>query len=175
MGVVGLLCKKPSIGCGITDAGVEGNDIGPCFFRGGGAIGELKLEAGSAEKSLAFGVGGTGIGTGGTAGAGGETVVSMRSGGVLDLRGLNFGAVCRAKADCELPARGGVVTSAGKEGVPFKVGAGGGAVVVEEGCEALLKKFGMNEGEDALSVGFVVGGAENDEGNLPLFSGCGPD
>jgi hypothetical protein len=91
-----------------------------------------------------FGVGGIGIGTGGTAGAGGETVVSMRSGGVLDLRDFSFGAVCIAKADCELAACGGVTTSAGKEGAPFIVEARGGVAMVEGDCDVLLKKFGMN-------------------------------
>lgn len=74
-------------------------------------VGEPRLMVDSAIKGFGFGAGGIGIGTGGTAGAGGETVVSMRSGGVLDLRGFNFGAVCIENADCELPALGGVTTS----------------------------------------------------------------
>lgn len=86
--------------------------MGACFLRGGGATGESRIIVGSDSRGFALGVGGMGMGIGGVEGAGEEMLVSIRRGGVLDLRSLNFGAVCLANADCE-PLVGGEVAISG--------------------------------------------------------------
>lgn len=147
----------------ILDEGVDGRDIGTCFLSGGGAVGESKTRVGCDSKDCGLGVGGMGIGTGGGVGAGVVTFVSILRGGVLDFRGLNFGAVCIENADGGLvaaPASASDALDAGNV-APLVVGAVagtpvGGVAVVAVGCDGLPKNDGANDGAAGFSFEGVV-------------------